>query len=235
MCVWHCQLQRLRAQQADLQEEVRNTKVDPAEMRERLFKKSKEDNDKLTRLQAVMKATEADNEQQRRVSGATAAGYLRNLLQHLQAHGRSSSCDPQHQRLMSNTAQHSTAQHRDTEILPHTHAHNLVNGYLPSLHLSPTLPTCAGRIFRPSRVGVWGLQIIAELDMDLEERKDESGDSQKYEKLYQRDREMSEFIDTFPAQKAKVRLRFVFSCELSNAQAACTRLRLVCPARRVAI
>ena len=41
--------------------------------------------------------------------------------------------------------------------------------------------------------------------MDLEERKDESGDSQKYEKLYQRDREMSEFIDTFPAQKTKVR------------------------------
>ena len=36
-------------------------------MRERLFKKSKEDNDKLTRLQAQLKTIEADNEQQRRV------------------------------------------------------------------------------------------------------------------------------------------------------------------------
>ena len=60
-------MQRLRNQQADLQEEVRNAKVDPAEMRERLFKKSKEDNDKLTRLQAQLKTIEADNEQQRRV------------------------------------------------------------------------------------------------------------------------------------------------------------------------
>ncbi len=74
ICVTGClrafaprQLQRLRAQQTDLQEEVRNSKVDPAEMRERLFKKSKEDNDKLTRLQAALKAIEADNEAQRRV------------------------------------------------------------------------------------------------------------------------------------------------------------------------
>ncbi len=41
--------------------------------------------------------------------------------------------------------------------------------------------------------------------MDLEERKDESGDSQKYEKLYQRDREMTEFIESFPTTKIKAR------------------------------
>jgi hypothetical protein len=38
------------------------------QMRERLFKKSKDDNDKLTRLQAQLKNIEADSEQQRRVS-----------------------------------------------------------------------------------------------------------------------------------------------------------------------
>jgi hypothetical protein len=50
---------------------------------------------------------------------------------------------------------------------------------------------------------VW--QTIAELDADLEERKDESGESQKYEKLFARDQEMTEFIESYPGLKAKVR------------------------------
>lgn len=49
------------------------------------------------------------------------------------------------------------------------------------------------------------MQAIADLDMDLDERRDESGESQKFEKLYQRDQEMTEFIESFPAQKAQVR------------------------------
>jgi hypothetical protein len=44
-------------------------------------------------------------------------------------------------------------------------------------------------------------QAVADLDMDLDERRDESGESQKVEKLYQRDAEMTEFIDSFPKQR----------------------------------
>ncbi len=44
------------------------------------------------------------------------------------------------------------------------------------------------------------------MDLDLDERRNESGEGQKYEKLYQLDAEMTEFIDTFPQQKEQVRL-----------------------------
>ena len=44
-------------------------------------------------------------------------------------------------------------------------------------------------------------QSLADLDTDIEERKGESGDSQKYEMLFQRDQEMTSFIDSFEKRK----------------------------------
>ena len=43
---------------------------------------------------------------------------------------------------------------------------------------------------------------IAEIKSDLEERKNESSSSQKYEMLFQRDKEMTAFIDGFDEKKA---------------------------------
>lgn len=45
--------------------------------------------------------------------------------------------------------------------------------------------------------------VLADLEQDLEERKGDSGDSKKYEVLYQRDKEMTEFIESFDSTKAR--------------------------------
>lgn len=44
---------------------------------------------------------------------------------------------------------------------------------------------------------------IADLDADLDDRKGEDGESQKYEVLYRRDQEITEFLERFPEEKGK--------------------------------
>lgn len=56
-------------------------------------------------------------------------------------------------------------------------------------------------------------QVANDLAVDMEERRGEAGDKHKYEVLYQRDEEMTAFIDAFPETKAE-QLR-----EQSNTQA----------------
>eukprot|EP01138_Halocafeteria_seosinensis_P008430 gb/GECG01008615.1/.p1 GENE.gb/GECG01008615.1/~~gb/GECG01008615.1/.p1 ORF type:complete len:393 (+),score=94.45 gb/GECG01008615.1/:1-1179(+) len=46
-------------------------------------------------------------------------------------------------------------------------------------------------------------KISQELSQDIEARKGDAGDSQKYETLYKRDQEMTEFIDRFPEMRDK--------------------------------
>lgn len=46
-------------------------------------------------------------------------------------------------------------------------------------------------------------KISQELTQDIESRKVDAGDSQKYETLYKRDQEMTEFIDRFPEMRDK--------------------------------
>lgn len=49
-------------------------------------------------------------------------------------------------------------------------------------------------------------KVASDLSLDLEERKGEAGDTKKYEVLYQRDQEMTEFIEAFPeTREAAVR------------------------------
>lgn len=47
------------------------------------------------------------------------------------------------------------------------------------------------------------MQAIGELTGDIEERRGEAGDSAKYELLFRRDQEMTEFIDRFEELKRK--------------------------------
>jgi intraflagellar transport protein 74 len=46
-------------------------------------------------------------------------------------------------------------------------------------------------------------RVVADLAADIEERKGEAGDSAKYEQLFKRDQEMTEFNDRFPDAKAR--------------------------------
>ena len=46
-------------------------------------------------------------------------------------------------------------------------------------------------------------QTLQDLEQDMEERKGEAGDTKKYEVLYKRDKEMTEFIDNFDATRTR--------------------------------
>lgn len=46
-------------------------------------------------------------------------------------------------------------------------------------------------------------QTIAEVTAELEERRGEAGDSAKYELLFRRDQEMTEYIDRYPELKER--------------------------------
>jgi len=48
-------------------------------------------------------------------------------------------------------------------------------------------------------------QVLAELTQDLTDRSNGNNEKDKYEKLYQRDREMSEFIDTFDQTQGEIK------------------------------
>ena len=48
-----------------------------------------------------------------------------------------------------------------------------------------------------------GRRALAELDREIEERRGEAGDSAKYEALFKRDAEMTEFIDRFPEHRER--------------------------------
>ena len=105
------QIGRLQSQLDELREESRQAKMDPAEMRDRLYSKVKADNEKLLNTTRMLKALEEENDSKRAA--------------------------------------------------------------------------------------------IADLDTDLEERKGESGDSHKFEVLYQRDQDITKFINEFPGNREK--------------------------------
>jgi hypothetical protein len=62
-----CQLGRLQAQLQELKEEAKNARADPAELRDRLFRKTKEENDKLVAAQARYREILEDSEAKRKV------------------------------------------------------------------------------------------------------------------------------------------------------------------------
>jgi peptidoglycan hydrolase CwlO-like protein len=61
------QLMRLQSQLKEVQEEARSARADPAELRDKLFRKTKEDNERLVRLQQVHREVLEDSETKRKV------------------------------------------------------------------------------------------------------------------------------------------------------------------------
>jgi peptidoglycan hydrolase CwlO-like protein len=62
------QLMRLQSQLKEVQEEARSARADPAELRDKLFRKTKEDNERLVRLQQVHREVLEDSEAKRKVA-----------------------------------------------------------------------------------------------------------------------------------------------------------------------
>jgi hypothetical protein len=140
------QLAHLRRERSSLEEEMGATRLDPAEARERLLAKVKEDNARIQALDAQLRAANEELGKKKKARGRGQGlgpgwGWAARW-------GKGAGCTP-------------------TRHPPHAS------------------------------------QISAELTTDLEERRGEAGDAAKYDLLFKRDQEMTEFIDRFHEMRDK--------------------------------